>query len=390
MDDLDCLSVEKLVAKIEAKETARNALNSSYTSSAGISSFRKCEESKAAEEKKLKIEIKCLDCDNKIKAYIRGRQNRLIEQKWCKDCYLKAKKNKEASKKKMDKDSSPTEDAALLLKLGGVSWEHKVVRNKNKTAICLDHHTLLPDLNKWKRSSSLPQPLLRISVSINPEDYKQFGLNSPEVSQSFTDSIADTGAQSYLMSAREEKWQRELGCTFHINFWTSLYKHTANIGHDNRMKWLQYQINRNSLFTNYKVHKFNPQVSPMCTFCLQEDSNTSNLELVSHLFAGCNLVHNLWTGVGDWLGSLGLNLELDRKVLLFGIQNEPFTSVINYIILSVKYYIWFTRIKNEKPNLLAYKKYLFHELEELKNAYIYEKKDYKFDKWIFVFSNIST
>ena len=66
MDDLDCLSVEKLVAKIEAKETARNALNSSYTSSAGISSFRKCEESKAAEEKKLKIEVKCLDCDNKI------------------------------------------------------------------------------------------------------------------------------------------------------------------------------------------------------------------------------------------------------------------------------------------------------------------------------------
>ena len=89
----------------------------------------------------MKIEIKCLDCDNKIKAYIRGRQNRLIERKWCKDCYLKAKKNKEASKKKMDKDSSPTEDAALLLKLGGVSWEHKVVRNKNKTAICLDHHS---------------------------------------------------------------------------------------------------------------------------------------------------------------------------------------------------------------------------------------------------------
>ena len=38
--------------------------------------------------------------------------------------------------------------------------------------------------------NALPQPLLRISVSINPEDYKQFGLNSPEVSQSFTDSIA--------------------------------------------------------------------------------------------------------------------------------------------------------------------------------------------------------
>ena len=192
------------------------------------------------------------------------------------------------------------------------------------------------------------------------------------------------------MTSREEKWNQELGVDLSSSFWNSVYDHTANINYDNRMKWLQFQINRNSLYTNYKVNKFNRQVSAMCTFCLQNDPHTQNIELVSHLFVRCEKVNDLWTNVGNWLGSLGLHFTFDRKILLFGDHSQPFTSVSNYIILSVKYYIWVTRIKNQNINLLAYKKYLYYKLKELKNVYRYEKKEYKFNQWLSIFSSLET
>ena len=60
-DDLDGLSVEKLVSRVEGKETARNALQKGSITSAGISSFKKQISLTATEEKKLKLEAKCGD-----------------------------------------------------------------------------------------------------------------------------------------------------------------------------------------------------------------------------------------------------------------------------------------------------------------------------------------
>ena len=112
------------------------------------------------------------------------------------------------------------------------------------------------------------------------------------------------------MSVREEKWHLELGYNLSSEFWNKTYKLASEIEYDNRVKWLQFQINRNSLYTNHKVHKFNPLVSPNCTFCLQSQPDTSNLELISHLFASCTVVRGLWAGVGDWLDSLDVRFRV--------------------------------------------------------------------------------
>ena len=90
MDDLDNLEVKDMISRIESKETARNASNRSLTTSAGISAFKKQTALTAAEEKKLKMEVKCGDCSAKIKAYIWGRHGKLLERKWCKECFVKS------------------------------------------------------------------------------------------------------------------------------------------------------------------------------------------------------------------------------------------------------------------------------------------------------------
>ena len=49
------------------------------------------------------------------------------------------------------------------------------------------------------------------------------------------------------MTKSENKWHNELNCTFGINFWNMTYALTANIKNENKIKWFQFQINRNSL-----------------------------------------------------------------------------------------------------------------------------------------------
>lgn len=120
------------------------------------------------------------------------------------------------------------------------------------------------------------------------------------------------------LAERENKWHRELNCTFGSSFWNKTYTLAADIKNENKIKWFQFQINRNSLFTNYKVNKCKPNISPQCTFCSHLDE-FSHTELVSHLF---DFALKLWQELKHWLVTLNLNLPLNRAKLLFGIHEE--------------------------------------------------------------------
>ena len=95
---------------------------------------------------------------------------------------------------------------------------------------------------------------------------------------------------------------------------------------------------------------------------------------MSHLFEKCDIVKGLWSEVVNWLDTLNVELPSDKKIVLFGIVDQPVSSVSNYVILTIKYYIWVSRLNNHALNVTGYKKFLYFKLEELKNAYIYEKR----------------
>ena len=80
--------------------------------------------------------------------------------------------------------------------------------------------------------------------------------------------MRNTSKPGYRLSAREEKWHSELNSTFSAIFWSKTYQMTGNIRNENQIKWPQFQIHRNSLYTNYRVNKFNQEVSKYCIFCL--------------------------------------------------------------------------------------------------------------------------
>ena len=148
----------------------------------------------------------------------------------------------------------------------------------------------------------------------------------------------------------------------------------------------QYQINRNSLFTNYRVNKFKRYISPLCSFCSHVAGAPQHNELISHLFFECEIVLQLWQQVTGWLESLDIRLDLDRTKIIFGIHTESSRSVRNYVILTVKYYIWRSKFQNIALSLKDYQIFLKMKLEDLKNACFYKEREDLFESWLVIFA----
>ena len=47
------------------------------------------------------------------------------------------------------------------------------------------------------------------------------------------------------MNGRENRWHNELGCVLSTECWIGSYQLTAGIKYENKLKWLQFEINRN-------------------------------------------------------------------------------------------------------------------------------------------------
>lgn len=180
------------------------------------------------------------------------------------------------------------------------------------------------------------------------------------------------------LNKREDRWHRELDCTFGIEFWKRAYILVYSMKDDNKLKWFQYQINRNSLFTNYKVSKFKPLVSHLCSFCGEQP------ELVSHLFKKCRLVDIFWVEIKEWLSTFNLDFPVTISQILFGSQD----SKLNYIILCGKYFIWKARLTTKILSFSHFKKFLYSKLETKKHAYFYGEKQEKFAEWNDIYNNL--
>ena len=88
-------------------------------------------------------------------------------------------------------------------------------------------------------------------------------------------------------------WETELGRIQGVPFWDRCYKNTSLIFFDNKIKWLQFQIVRETLKTNRIVSKFIQSVDEKCSFC------NLMIESISHLFWECPLVQTFIKDISE-------------------------------------------------------------------------------------------
>ena len=141
------------------------------------------------------------------------------------------------------------------------------------------------------------------------------------------------------MSQKEQKWHEELGTIFSVDFWEKARKLCASINFENPLKWLQFQILRNSLQTNKIVHHFIQNVTPECNFC------QISTETISHLYWFCQVVSQFLEHVFTFISNKGINFRPNKKEFLFGFINEVFNTPRNYLILWLKKFIWNCKFK---------------------------------------------
>ena len=178
---------------------------------------------------------------------------------------------------------------------------------------------------------------------------------------------------------RETKWHLELDQTLSLQFWATARKFYASIDFDNSLKWLQFQIVRNSSETNYIVHRFKPHVPPTCSYCMDLESS----EKISHLFWDCFRVMEFLEETFTFISSTGLILNFNPTKLqfLFGITNEPFYSPKNYIMMVLKKYIWQNKFKSNNLSMVGFKNLLKVCITDLKVLCVIKSKPELVVEW---------
>ena len=106
-------------------------------------------------------------------------------------------------------------------------------------------------------------------------------LKVVHIDYSIKESIISIEGPSSICTLMEAQWHKILGCTYGLQRWQIYIKNTKRIKYDNRIKFIAFQINRN---TNTRIAKFAPNVIKSCTFCISPT-----------IVQGINtMFHNVW------------------------------------------------------------------------------------------------
>ena len=181
---------------------------------------------------------------------------------------------------------------------------------------------------------------------------------------------------------RDEKWHQELQELHSVTFWDKIRHLNSTVKYDNNIKWLQYQINRNCLQTNFIVSHFIPNVSPLCKYCELSD------EKVSHLYWLCPIVKTFLEETFNYINSTGLNYNPSKLEFLFGIPDVSSDHPKNYLSLLIKKYIWKIKFKNAYLSMVGLKTYLKVCIKELKVVYEIKDQALNFNEWIMLYSDL--
>ena len=157
----------------------------------------------------------------------------------------------------------------------------------------------------------------------------------------------------------EKKWQLELDTTFSVIFWDKIWKLNKFFLCSNKMKWVNLQILRYILPTNYTVNKYNQNQDPSCSFCAKHD------ERLSTLVWSCSVVREFWNMVGNIVTNYFPETNFGRKEAIFGDYNSKGNSIINTIIILAKQFIWTQKFGSKSLGEVEFIIYMRKELSFL-------------------------
>jgi len=154
-------------------------------------------------------------------------------------------------------------------------------------------------------------------------------------------------------NVNEAKWNTILGDNLDSDMWTAFYKSTFSATVENKLRSFQYQILKRSLVTNKFLNICKIRDDDRCYYC----DNSS--ETIEHLLYDCERVQNFWISLCNIIQEVfNIRPYIVRRNVLLGSHNTGYDSLLNFIFVTCKRYIYVTRCLKRKLDVIAYMRIL--------------------------------
>lgn len=162
-------------------------------------------------------------------------------------------------------------------------------------------------------------------------------------------NIYDSMLNKQTSPTAERKWVTELNLINVFN-WKMVYELPFKITQDSKLQWFQFRINHRILGTNYLLSKMGLTNGNLCTFCARQP------ETLVHLFWECEMVQSFWNNIKNWINTKCFNIDTNWSKIDIILGSKTIQTALNNIILTAKYHIYQSKMRESAPNLNYFKK----------------------------------
>ena len=151
-------------------------------------------------------------------------------------------------------------------------------------------------------------------------------------------SLASDGAKTH--------WKRDLNIQIHD--WPKLLTDIKKIATSTKLRYFQYRVLNRIITTNLLRSKWDPLISPLCSFCGQQ------LETILHIFWSCPVIQLLWTSITGWFKRmLSLEINLTPEIVILNDYQSDCKNWINCVVVMVKQFIYASKCLHIIPTCLG-------------------------------------
>ena len=170
-------------------------------------------------------------------------------------------------------------------------------------------------------------------------------------------------------------WQTELNIQITEDEWIEIHTYPKKITRSSKLRYFQYRVVNKILTTNQRRHRWDKNVSDLCTFC------QSAKEMVLHIMVCCIYTKKLWKATEKWLKQIyDIKCQLTPQDIILNISKYLQRNFVNIVILTMKQYIYASKCKQEIPNFIDFKSRLNNWYNTEKTAATFQMLGNKFSK----------
>ena len=175
-----------------------------------------------------------------------------------------------------------------------------------------------------------------------------------------------------------KKWNSKL--SYDVNW--KLTFHKIKKIHDISLRWFQMRIVHRIISTNVILKQMGITLSETCSFCNKEKDS------IIHCFWRCDYTYSFWQTFENWINvhcNNACNFKLSESYVLFATDHHLKTdSILDFIVLLAKQYVFSCKYKKERPLLHVFKhKLTFRYRLEKYNAMLSQNLPQFDAKWFY-------